>query len=140
MKKCLLLLGAVALLGAGCQPYSSPGAPAPAEYPSPSANMPVRGAPTPKPVSVNVQIKDNVFEPQQLAIHPGDTVVWTNVGKNNHTVTGIDTTLVWDSGNLVPGQTYKRTFDNPGVYNYRCNIHPGQTAQIIVGTVEPQTR
>jgi len=142
MRKIFLSLGAIALLGAGCQPS----APTPTQAPmqpaanTPSATMPIKGAPTPAPVTAKVEIKDNVFSPQQLAIKPGDTVVWTNTGKSNHTVTGVGAVLLWDSGNLAPGQQFKRTFDQPGVYQYHCSIHPGMSGAIIVGEVQPQTR
>jgi len=142
MKKIVLLVGAVALFGAGCEPYVSPGE-SPAPMPpaaQPTTQMPVRGAPTPKPVTANVQIKDTAFSPLQLAINPGDTVLWTNVGKSNHTVTGIGAVLLWDSGNLKPGQTFKHTFPEPGVYQYHDAINPKLTGEIIVGEVQPQTR
>ena len=107
---------------------------------TPSSAMPVNNAPAPKPTVMKVDIKDNAFSPQQLAIKPGDTVVWTNTGKSNHTVAGIDSVLLWDSGNLAPGQQFKYTFDQPGVYKYHDGIHATTTGEIIVGEVQPQTR
>ena len=141
MKKIALLIGAVALIGGGCQPYVSPGeTPMPTTTNTPTTQMPTRGAPTPKPVTANVQITDAAFSPMQLAIKPGDTVKWTNTGKSNHTVTGIGAVLLWDSGNLKPGQTFTRVFEAPGVFKYHDAINPKLTGEIIVGEVQAQPR
>lgn len=73
---------------------------------------------------------NNGYTPQVLAIRAGDTVVWTNKSTANHTVHS--EAVLWDSGNLAPGQSYRRTFAAVGTYNYYCAIHPGMKAQIVV--------
>ena len=78
---------------------------------------------------------DASFSPQILAINAGDTVVWTNKGSKNQTVTS--NSNLWDSGNLKPGQTYKRVFAQPGRYEYRTNLTNGMNGTIIVGPVRP---
>lgn len=80
-------------------------------------------------------MKDSVFSPQVIAVNPGDTVVWKNVGKLNHTTTGANT--LWDSGNIAPGGSFSRTFTASGRYEYRCSYHPGMTGTVVVGTVNP---
>ncbi len=127
----------LALLGTGCSgmesgPYASPVSTPPASYvaPQPATN-------TVKPKTVTVEMKDDVFSPQIIAINPGDTVLWKNVGKHNHTSTGLDQPLLWDSGNLAPGKTYSRTFNEVGKYDYHCSIHPNMKGQVVVGQLNP---
>lgn len=68
-----------------------------------------------------VAAKDDVFEPQRMVIAPGDTVVWTNEGSSPHTVTADDG--AFDSGEIAPGESFKRTFGKKGVYFYFCAYH-----------------
>lgn len=146
MKKQFLTVAAIlAMFGAGCASTPSSPAPAPAPQPeAPAPNAQVKPSPTPsantnqKKPAATVEIIDNAFSPKQLAIGVGDTVVWVNKGKWAHTVKGTGDVLLWDSGNLMPGQTYNRTFTEPGVYTYSCGIHPEMTGEIIVGAVQAQ--
>ena len=80
----------------------------------------VSAAPLPQP-TVNISMVDNAFQPQNLTVQVGTTVVWTNNGNNPHTSTS-DTGL-WDSGLLSKGQTFSRTFDTPGTFPYHCTPH-----------------
>ncbi len=137
--------------GAGCismapkndQPAPSATAPTPTPVPAvnpvePLApNEPAVKAKKPVAKIVSVTITDTAFAPQQMAIRVGDTVVWTNKSKWDHTVTGLNSTLLWDSGNLKTGKTYQRTFHEPGTYKYHCGIHANMTGEIIVGEVKP---
>jgi plastocyanin len=66
-----------------------------------------------------VSIVDFSFMPQRLAVRVGDSVTWTNNGEAPHTTTS----ATWDSGTLEPGETFTRTFNAPGRFVYRCNIH-----------------
>jgi hypothetical protein len=59
----------------------------------------------------------------------GATVRWFNDDALPHTVSASDG--AWDSGNLAPGQTFERRYDEPGSYPYLCRYHPG-----MVGTIE----
>ncbi|MDP2935617.1 MAG: plastocyanin/azurin family copper-binding protein, partial [Dehalococcoidia bacterium] len=79
---------------------------------------------------VNIEITDNRFFPQNLSVSAGSTVVWTNNGASPHTTTS-DTGL-WDSGTLLRGQTFSRSFDTPGTYPYNCIFHRGAG---MVGTI-----
>lgn len=113
-------------------------APEPIPTPTPSPKPAPKPAPGPtgtvKPKTVTVEIKDGAFSPQIVAINAGDTVIWKNVGTNNHTTRGIrNGPLVWDSGTLAPGQSYSRTFAAAGRFGYGCSIHPAMTGEVIVG-------
>ena len=87
--------------------------------------------------TVTVEIKDNIFSPQIAAINPGDTIIWKNVGANNHTVHSLNGAL-YDSGNLAPGASYSKTFSSQGRYEYYCAYHSGMKGTIIVGTIQAQ--
>ncbi len=87
-----------------------------------------------------VQISpDNRFQPQELTIRAGESVTWTNSSKDVHTVTcDRDRAKMKDdvsyptgakafhSGDLQPGQTWRHTFKEPGVYRYVCVNHENE--------------
>jgi amicyanin len=86
-------------------------------------------APTPTPGGGNqVTIKDFAFNPQEITIKVGDTVTWTQQDSTQHTTTGD----IWNSGNLKQEQTYSKTFDKAGAYDYICTIHPNMKGKVIV--------
>ena len=76
----------------------------------------------------NVLIKNFSFSPKDITTKVGETVTWTNEDSAKHTVTGSD----WGSGDLAQGQTYSKTFDKAGAYEYRCNFHPSMVGSVIV--------
>ena len=88
------------------------------------------------------------FEPAQMTVPVGSTVVWTNRGTIQHTVTDDQSKAAnkadaglpagaqaWDSGNIDPGKTFERTFTMPGTYKYFCIPHEsaGMLGTVIVG-------
>ena len=89
----------------------------------------------------NVTIKDNEFLPRRVEIDPGDTVTWTNQGRNTHTVTS-DDRGEFNSGELRPGQSFTHKFNDEGYYYYHCKFHGsrgkvGQWGVVVVGNPEP---
>ena len=78
----------------------------------------------------NVSIVDFAFSPQVDTITAGDSVKWTNNGAVTHTSTS--NTLVWNSGNLAPGQSITFQFNTPGSFPYHCAIHTFMTGTIVV--------
>jgi plastocyanin len=83
------------------------------------------------PGGKTVILKNFAFDPAELKIKAGDTVVWTNKDSVVHN-------LVSDAGGeiLSPtisvGGTYSRTFNTAGEYPYHCEIHAGMKGKIIV--------
>ena len=55
---------------------------------------------------------------------------WVNVGEAPHTVT--DATGSFDSGFLMTGDAYERTFPSAGTFAYFCTIHPEMTGTVTV--------
>ena len=82
------------------------------------------------PASGNsVSIQGFAFNPATLTIKAGTTVTWTNEDSASHTITSAG---FFDSGTVATGQTFSKTFDQPGTYNYACSIHPSMKGKIIV--------
>ena len=75
-----------------------------------------------------VAVIDNDYDPDDLEVSAGATVEWVIEGDVAHTVTFDDE----DSGNLDSGQSYARTFDDPGEFDYVCTIHPGMDGTVTV--------
>jgi plastocyanin len=84
---------------------------------------------------VEVAMINTTFEPNEITVQPGTTVVWTNEDTFAHTVTsgaGEIADGMFDSGTLESGQTYEYTFDEPGIYEYFCSLHPGMVGTVVV--------
>ncbi|MBW3591173.1 MAG: cupredoxin domain-containing protein [Actinobacteria bacterium] len=68
-------------------------------------------------------------------VSAGDTVIWVNEEESTpHTVTAgseDDPSGKFDSGNLDSGDTFEFTFEEPGTYEYYCDIHPGSMSGTV---------
>jgi plastocyanin len=88
-------------------------------------------APTAQTVQAEVTIVDRAFNPPSgVVIAPGDSVLWTNSGALDHTVTSNDG--IWDSGIVTPTLTFTYTFTQTGTFRYHCEIHSSMTGRIVV--------
>lgn len=74
-----------------------------------------------------VDVEDDYFQPSNLYVPEGTTVTWTNHGVHTHTVT--DSSGMFDSGDLLPGQSFSYTYNTAGDYDYYCYYH------VLVGMV-----
>ncbi len=81
--------------------------------------VPIAGAQQDQGGVVPVSAYDGYFEPANITIPSGTTVVWTNEGEKPHTVTAHDGSFA--SPTLYPGETYTVTFYEPGTYTYQCS-------------------
>lgn len=113
-------------------PEAAPTQPIQPAPPVPPASQTVLQTPRqPAPAkAVDLAANDNSFESVKLQVVPGTTVTWTNRGSNVHTITS--GTGLWDSGDLRPGQTFSRTFTEPGTYWYYDKSFVGMRAEIVV--------
>lgn len=93
--------------------------------------------PEPAPVKI-IQMNDDMpmYQPNSIVITAGQTVEWHNHGQVSHSVvddaaraakpddallpSGVDK---FNSGNVMPGGTYRHTFTVPGRYRYFCMSH-----------------
>jgi amicyanin len=77
----------------------------------------------------DVSIKNHGFNPAKLTISAGDTVTWTNNDPAPHDV---DFESMGKSPVLKKGETYSKTFNQPGTYDYDCDIHPYMRGTVVV--------
>ncbi len=78
--------------------------------------------------TAQVSIKDYKFQPGQITINKGDTVTWTNMDPTAHDVKFMDS----KSPDLKKGETYSKTFDKAGTFDYICDIHPSMKGKVVV--------
>lgn len=78
-----------------------------------------------------VVIRDFAFDPPDLSVAVGATVMWTNEDSTTHTVRDSSGAVI-ASPNLGQGDTYTATFDEPGTYDYICTIHTNMSGSVTV--------
>ncbi len=77
-----------------------------------------------------VSITQNGYEPREITIGVGDSVVWTNSRQFDRSVSCLGK---FDSGRIAEGQTFSYTFENEGVYSYTSRFNIG--GHVLAGTV-----
>jgi PQQ-dependent dehydrogenase (methanol/ethanol family) len=75
-------------------------------------------------------VDEYALKPTRVKIHAGDSVTWTNTGKETHTPTARDGS--WAAAPVAPGKTATVKFDKPGKYTYFDKDHPWSIGQLIV--------
>jgi len=136
-------LTAAALLFAACGGGSTPKAQR--SSPSPTASETTSPSPTTStaPSSADVAIVDNSYDPAEVTIAAGGTVVWSHAGTAAHSVTAKDgsfdsspqcNTSTGLSHCLMTGATYSHLFNTPGRFEYQCRIHGPLMAGVVVVT------
>lgn len=127
----ILALAAAACGGSGSAPTLTV---APIETTAPSAappSSPAAASGAPSGPTVDARIVDRAFDPAELTITVGTTVVWTNTGRLPHTVTASDGSFKSDA-TMQSGDVYRHTFDTPGTYAYVCLIHASMRGTVVV--------
>jgi plastocyanin len=75
-----------------------------------------------------VQIRNGTFEPDTVSVFKNGTVVWTNPGTGEHSISaGSDI-----SSPILPGGSYTKNFHEFGTYDCYCRYHPGERGKVIV--------
>ncbi len=100
------------------------------------------GSPAPAPAAegARVLMVDNEadltnwhFDPAEVTVPAGSTVVWFNEGKEEHTVTSDpDSREKFDSGYKKRGTSWQRVFSRPGRFGYYCAPHPWMKGTVVV--------
>ena len=78
---------------------------------------------------------DRCYIPSMIVVDSGNQVTWGNEDSAFHSITSgfYDApTELFDSGHLDPSESYSITFDEVGVYDYFCTLHPWMKGQVIV--------
>ena len=83
---------------------------------------------------IEVVMQNNTFQPAEVTVSAGSTVIWTNDDALAHTVTSGprgSATDLFDENVRADG-AFRFTFEEPGTYPYHCTIHPGMDGTVIV--------
>src|SRR5690348_6430534 len=99
-----------------------------------------------KPVIANITISHGAmtqsagqkyFDPANMTVKVGTTVVWTNKDSASHTVTSGNPSAgpsgTFDSGLIKSDNTFQYKFSSAGTTEYFCTIHPWMTGKVTVG-------
>lgn len=90
---------------------------------------------------VEVEMVSNRFQPEALEVTVGTTVRWVNAERrSNHDIYFPDEEIA--SGRLFPEESWERTFDEEGTYEYYCQPHHnrGMVGVIRVVAAEEDNR
>ncbi|MEE8419025.1 MAG: cupredoxin family copper-binding protein [Dehalococcoidales bacterium] len=79
---------------------------------------------------IEMEIAGFAFGEKTIVVPVGTSITWQNGDSVSHTVTTVET--MFHSGLLSHDETFTYTFDEPGVFDYFCTIHPYMRATIIV--------
>ena len=148
MHRSAALIGILALLLAAC---ASPAAsPSPTDPPTPSATEAATPSASPSAAEsesaepseeataeeVRVRLESSNFDPTELTIAAGTTVLFLNADSYAHTVTegsggqAVDDPIV--DREIAQNRSVRVTFDDPGTYEITCEIHPSMQMTITV--------
>jgi plastocyanin len=65
-----------------------------------------------------------------VSVSAGQSINWTNLGTQAHTVTAADGSF--DTGLVAPGGSAQLEFDTPGIYAFACTPHPWMKGNVAV--------
>ena len=80
-------------------------------------------------------VEDICYIPSNIVAEKGDSITWLNEDSSFHSVTSgfyPEPSGLFDSGHLDPYESYTLSFDEYGVYDYFCTLHPWMKAQVVV--------
>lgn len=75
-----------------------------------------------------VEIKGMVFNPAEITVNKGDTILFINNDIVDHDVTEIN--KAWTSGTLHPGDSWSRVFTEPA--DYFCSLHLVMKGKVLI--------
>lgn len=90
-----------------------------------------QGAAAATGATVNITIGDNFFDPKSATANVGDTIVWTNTGRNPHDVTASNGAFS-SPRNLAPGSTFSYVATTAGTFAYTCTIHVNHDGTLVI--------
>ena len=88
------------------------------------------GAAGRSPVTHTVTMDGTAFEPRELTVRAGDTVVWVNKDPFPHTATAKDG--AFDSKSIDVGKSWTYRTEKKGEFPYLCAFHPTMTGTLRV--------
>lgn len=102
--------------------------------PPPTNQPPATQPPSQTGTVDTVRLTGTAFEPEELTIRPGRTVVWVNTQPILHTVTPEGHTQWTSRSSSTVGEVMRVTFNTAGAFPYYCEPHrsAGMTGRITV--------
>ncbi len=83
------------------------------------------------------QTNTSFYRPLHLQVKVGTTVEWVNNDNVLHTIQSQDQngkpSGLFNSNVLKSGEIFTFKFEEPGLYNYYCTLHPWRVGQVTVG-------
>ena len=89
-------------------------------------------------VTVEVDARDNTFDPEDTEVAAGTRIRFANVGRNDHNVIPVSDDqeeLLVETDALGPDDEAVVRLSKPGTYRYYCSIH-GTAEAGMIGTIE----
>jgi plastocyanin len=141
--------GLIATLAAGAlMLVACGGDSAPTTSPTTQSPTPTQSTASPSPTQTaltgaSVAIVDNAYNPAEVTVVTGSTVVWQHAGTAAHSVTASDGSFdsspkcnnsVGLADCLQTGATFSHMFNTPGRFEYSCRIHGPLMAGVVVVT------
>lgn len=77
-----------------------------------------------------IRVEDFAFRPGNLQVPVGARVTWSNQDSAPHDATARNAD--WKTGRLSRGESTSLTFDESGVFEFYCSIHPQMKARLSV--------
>jgi plastocyanin len=120
------------------EPSPSPSEQAATASPSASEDAPESAEPSEEATAeeVRVRLESSQFDPSELTIPAGTTVLFLNADSYAHTVTeGTGGQAVEDpivDRELAENRTVRVTFDEAGTYEITCELHPSMQLTVTV--------
>jgi plastocyanin len=93
-----------------------------------------------KPVHTELIQRNQRFEPQLLVVPAGSTISFPNADPIFHNVFSLSSTKKFDLGYYPEGHTRTVKFDEPGVVQVYCHLHPNMYAAVVVTPNQWYTR
>ncbi len=82
--------------------------------------------------TVEVGIQKMRFLPEDITIHTGDTVRWVNQEKRQYHSIWFESLGEEEGDYFFPDEYVERTFNEAGVFDYRCGPHPKMLGRVTV--------
>ena len=77
--------------------------------------------------AATIELEPVSFTPAKVTIEAGETVRWEWKGGVQHDVAGKGF-----KSKVMSKGTFSHTFEEPGTYDYKCNVHPTMKGTVTV--------
>lgn len=82
-------------------------------------------------IAMTVHIKDGEFDPRDVYIEAGGTVMWINDDVASHDLQFLAPNKLY-SGVIKPGRAWIHTYAAAGTYDYYCDFHNTMKGSVVV--------